>query len=58
MRTIGKYVRIGTSGWSYPRGQGRWNGIFYPAKPKNELELYSRVFNAVEVNRPKHFIAG
>ncbi|MDE2180420.1 MAG: DUF72 domain-containing protein [candidate division NC10 bacterium] len=45
-----KRVRIGTSGWSYPRGQGSWNGIFYPAKPKNELELYSRVFNAVEVN--------
>lgn len=45
-----KCVRIGTSGWSYPRGEGRWNGIFYPAKPKNELELYSRVFNAVEVN--------
>lgn len=50
MRTIGEKVRIGTSGWSYPRGQGRWNGIFYPAKPKNELELYSQVFNAVEVN--------
>jgi len=50
MRTIGETVRIGTSGWSYPRGEGRWNGIFYPAKPKNELELYSRVFNAVEVN--------
>lgn len=47
---IDKAVRIGTSGWSYPRGQGSWNGIFYPAKPKNELELYSQVFNAVEVN--------
>jgi uncharacterized protein YecE (DUF72 family) len=47
---VEKYVRIGTSGWSYPRGEGRWNGIFYPAKPKNELELYSQVFNAVEVN--------
>ncbi|HWQ69056.1 MAG TPA: DUF72 domain-containing protein [Patescibacteria group bacterium] len=50
MRTIGEKVRIGTSGWSYPRGEGSWNGIFYPAKPKNELELYSQVFNAVEVN--------
>lgn len=48
--TLETCVRIGTSGWSYPRGQGRWNGIFYPAKPKNELELYSQVFNAVEVN--------
>ncbi len=50
MRTIGEPIRIGTSGWSYPRGEGSWNGIFYPVKPKNELELYSRVFNAVEVN--------
>src|SRR5574337_796840 len=50
MSTIGEQVRIGTSGWSYPRGEGRWNGIFYPAKPKKELELYSQVFNAVEVN--------
>lgn len=45
-----KRVRIGTSGWSYPRGAGTWNGIVYPAKPKHELELYSQVFNAVEVN--------
>jgi uncharacterized protein YecE (DUF72 family) len=44
------HVRIGTSGWSYPRGEGSWNGIFYPAKPKNELELYSQAFSAVEVN--------
>lgn len=50
IRTIDTLVRIGTSGWSYPRGPGRWNGIFYPAKPKNELELYSRVFDTVEVN--------
>lgn len=47
---VEKNIRIGTSGWSYPRGQGRWNGILYPAKPKNELELYSQVFNTVEVN--------
>src|SRR5574337_433376 len=50
MRTIGESVRIGTSGWSYPRGEGSWNEVFYPAKPKNELELYSQVFNTVEVN--------
>ena len=24
-------VRIGTSGWSYPSGPGKWNGLFYPA---------------------------
>ena len=47
---VDKNVRIGTSGWSYPRGEGTWNGIFYPAKPKNELELYSKAFNTVEVN--------
>ena len=27
-------LRIGTSGWSYPSGQGTWNGIFYPPSPK------------------------
>jgi uncharacterized protein YecE (DUF72 family) len=43
-------VRIGTSGWSYPKGEGTWNGVFYPAKARNELELYSSVFNTVEVN--------
>jgi len=48
--TVARTVRIGTSGWSYPRGEGTWNGIFYPAKPRNELELYSKVFNTVEVN--------
>ena len=47
---VERQVRIGTSGWSYPKGEGTWNGIFYPAKPKNELELYSKVFNTVEVN--------
>jgi uncharacterized protein YecE (DUF72 family) len=49
-QAIEKCVRIGTSGWSYPRGKGTWNGIFYPPKAKNELELYSKVFNTVEVN--------
>ena len=23
-------LRIGTSGWNYPAGQGTWNGLFYP----------------------------
>ncbi len=48
--TVERHVRIGTSGWSYPKGEGAWNGVFYPAKPKNELALYSKVFNTVEVN--------
>ena len=41
---------IGTSGWSYPTGEGTWKGFFYPAGTKNELEYYSLFFNAVEVN--------
>ena len=51
-------VRIGTSGWSYPGGQGTWNGIFYPRKtggrkraPKfDELTFYSEHFDTVEIN--------
>jgi uncharacterized protein YecE (DUF72 family) len=48
--TLERNVRIGTSGWSYPRGEGAWNGIFYPARSKQELKLYSQAFNTVEVN--------
>lgn len=48
-------VRIGTSGWSYPSGQGTWNGIFYPAKGErprgfNELAFYADHFDTVEIN--------
>jgi uncharacterized protein YecE (DUF72 family) len=43
-------VFIGTSGWSYPKGEGTWNGYFYPAGRINELEYFSRFFNAVELN--------
>ena len=51
-------VRVGTSGWSYPSGKGRWNGIFYPATRSrrqgtdifDELRFYSEHFNTVEVN--------
>lgn len=48
-------LRIGTSGWNYPRGKGTWNGIFYPAprqRPKgfDELTFYAEHFNTVEVN--------
>ncbi|APV43930.1 putative conserved protein YecE [Dehalogenimonas formicexedens] len=42
--------RIGTSGWSYPRGEGTWNGYFYPPGTKNELGYYSQFFNCVEIN--------
>lgn len=43
-------IYIGTSGWSYPRGEGTWTGYFYPGGKINELEYYSRFFNTVEVN--------
>jgi uncharacterized protein YecE (DUF72 family) len=48
-------LRIGTSGWNYPSGEGTWNGIFYPLgedreRGFDELRFYSERFNAVEVN--------
>jgi len=51
-------VRVGTSGWSYPKGKGTWNGIFYPAPAArsrtkgafDELTFYSEHFDTVEVN--------
>ena len=50
-------IRIGTSGWSYPSGQGRWNGVFYPPKGRahrprgfDELSYYAEHFDTVEVN--------
>ena len=41
---------IGTSGWSYPKGEGTWTGHFYPMGKINELEYYSQFFNTVEIN--------
>jgi uncharacterized protein YecE (DUF72 family) len=47
-------LRIGTSGWSYPSGEGTWNGIFYPKgrsrKTFDELSYYAEHFDTVEVN--------
>ena len=50
-------VRIGTSGWSYPSGEGTWNGIFYPPRGRghrprgfDELAYYAEHFDTVEVN--------
>ena len=51
-------MRIGTSGWSYPSGEGRWNGLFYPATRSkrqgtaafDELRFYAEHFDTVEVN--------
>lgn len=48
-------LRIGTSGWNYPTGKGKWDGIFYPpkrgrAKSFDELSFYAEHFNTVEIN--------
>jgi uncharacterized protein YecE (DUF72 family) len=44
-------IRIGTAGWSYPTGEGRWTGIFYPTDRKvDPLEFYAVFFDTVEVN--------
>jgi len=43
-------IYIGTSGWSYPKGEGTWTGYFYPRGKINELEYYSQFFDTVEVN--------
>ena len=50
-------IRIGTSGWSYPSGEGTWNGIFYPSQPRgrgrgrfDELAFYAEHFDTVEIN--------
>ena len=41
---------IGTSGWSYPKGEGTWRGYFYPRGKIDELGYYSQFFNTVEIN--------
>jgi uncharacterized protein YecE (DUF72 family) len=43
-------IYIGTSGWSYPKGEGTWKGHFYPIGKIDELEYYSQSFNTVEIN--------
>jgi len=47
-------ILVGTSGYSYPgTGPKGWYGAFYPdkkAKGFDDLEYYSRIFNAVEIN--------
>jgi uncharacterized protein YecE (DUF72 family) len=43
-------IYIGTSGWSYPKGEGTWKGYFYPSGKINELEYYSQFFKTVEIN--------
>ena len=51
-------VHVGTSGWSYPSGPGKWNGVFYPRTRSrkdgtaafDELRFYAEHFDTVEVN--------
>jgi uncharacterized protein YecE (DUF72 family) len=48
-------VRVGTSGWHYPTGRGRWDGVFYPPRRGrgaafDELGYYAAHFDTVEVN--------
>ena len=44
-------IRIGTAGWSYPSGDGKWTGIFYPEdRTVDQLSFYARYFNLVEIN--------
>ena len=46
-------IRIGTSGWHYPRGSGTWNDVFYPTpRPHgfDELAFYAAFFDTVEIN--------
>lgn len=43
-------IHIGTAGWNYPSGEGKWSGVFYPSGRVDELEFYSRYFDCVEIN--------
>ncbi len=48
-------LRIGTSGWHYPGGDGSWDGVFYPLPADrergfDELRFYAGRFNTVEIN--------
>lgn len=49
MAQAGK-IYIGTSGWSYPKGEGTWAKNFYPVGIKDELAYYSQFFDTVEIN--------
>ena len=43
---------IGTSGWSYPKGEGTWDSTFYPPRlaDKDKLSFYAKYFSTVEIN--------
>lgn len=54
MRAQGSLIRIGTSGWHYPKGRGAWTGVVYPPPRarggQDELTWYADRFHTVEVN--------
>src|SRR5205823_12075942 len=38
-------ILIGTAGWSYPSGAGKWTGVFYPEdRSVGQLTFYVRYF--------------
>src|ERR671927_2004294 len=45
-------VGVGTSGWSYPKAAGTWDGVFYPPglADRDKLAFYARYFDTVEIN--------
>jgi uncharacterized protein YecE (DUF72 family) len=44
-------IYIGTAGWSYPQGEGKWEGLFYPDdRNVDRLAYYAEHFRAVEIN--------
>jgi uncharacterized protein YecE (DUF72 family) len=44
-------IYVGTAGWSYPEGEGKWDGVFYPPeRGLDRLAYYAEHFRAVEVN--------
>jgi uncharacterized protein YecE (DUF72 family) len=44
-------IYVGTAGWSYPQGEGRWDGLFYPRDGRvDHLAYYASHFDAVEIN--------
>ena len=45
-------IYVGTAGWSYAQGEGKWDDLFYPRGLANrdKLPYYAERFDAVEVN--------
>lgn len=45
-------LRVGTCGWSYPKGRGTWDGVFYPpgVGDRDKLAFYAQYFRTVEIN--------